>query len=161
MHQPRFRDWNLAQHIIRYLKGSKTLKLHMVAEPITGASLNLVTSNDVYFASDKVDRKSLTGAIVVPNGMLVRWTTCKKKNVVLLSVMEAEFVAASNAARELLQELDLVIVTSMPVIVDNQDAIKHLEGDLSSARAKHIYISVELVCDQARQDERRYIDEGA
>nr|CCA20138.1 AlNc14C87G5537 [Albugo laibachii Nc14] len=53
--------------------------------------------------------------------------------------MEAEFVAGSDAerelfgVRELLQELGLVIVTPMPMMVENQAAIKHLEGESSSA----------------------------
>ena len=90
------------------------------------------------------------------NGMLVSWT-CNKQGGVSLSTMEAESVAASDAARELLgvrellQELGMVIVTPMPMMVDNQAAIKHLEGELSSAKAKHIDIRVEFVCDQARR----------
>nr|CCA20139.1 AlNc14C87G5537 [Albugo laibachii Nc14] len=58
--------------------------------------------------------------------------------------MEAEFVAGSDAerelfgVRELLQELGLVIVTPMPMMVENQAAIKHLEGESSSAIVKHI-----------------------
>ena len=71
--------------------------------------------------------------------------------------MEEEFVVASSAARELLgvhellQELGLVIITPIPMMVDNQAAIKQLEGESSSARAKHIDIWVKFVCDQARR----------
>nr|CCA22025.1 pol polyprotein putative [Albugo laibachii Nc14] len=55
-HQPSFRDWNLAKRSVRYLYGSKTLKLHMVTEPNTVAPLNLATFSDADFASDRADR---------------------------------------------------------------------------------------------------------
>nr|CCA16586.1 PREDICTED: copia proteinlike putative [Albugo laibachii Nc14] len=155
-HRSSFRDWNLAKRIVRYLKGKKTLELHMVAEPNTRTPLNLATFSDADFASDKADRNSLTEAVVELNGMLVSWI-CKKKGGVSLSTMEAELVVASDAARELLgvrellQELGLPIVTLMSMMVDNQAAIKKLEGESSSARAKHIDIRVKFVCVQARR----------
>ena len=105
----------------------------MVADPGTDYLLNLASFSDADFASNKADRKSLTGAVVVLNGMILSWK-CKKQGSVLLSTMEAEFVAASDAARkllgarELLQELGLVIVSPMPMMIDNQAAIKNLEA---------------------------------
>ena len=81
--------------------------------------------------------------------------------------MEAEFVAGSDAerelfgVRELLQELGLVIVTPMPMMVENQAAIKHLEGESSSAIVKHIDMRVKFVCDQARRGHQVAMIENA
>lgn len=89
-------------------------------------------------------------------GKLISWT-CKKKGGVSLSTMEAEFVAASDGARELrgvrelLHELGLVIVTPMLMMIDHQAVIKNLEGESSPAKANHIDIKMKFVCDQARR----------
>ena len=68
----------------------------MVADPSTVSPLNLASFGDADFVSDKTDRMSLAGAVVMMNGMLVSWT-CKKQGGVSLSTMEAEFVDASDA----------------------------------------------------------------
>ena len=61
----------------------------------------LESYSDADFAADKGDRKLLTGAIVLLNGMSVSWAA-KKQGGVSLSTMEAEFVAAFETAREIL-----------------------------------------------------------
>lgn len=72
--------------------------------------------------------------------------------------MKVEFVAASDAARELLGarklliNLGMAMATPMPIMVDNKAAIKHLEGEASPAKAMHIDIWIEFVCDQARRE---------
>ena len=69
--------------------------------------------------------------------------------------MGAKFVVASDSARELLvYELLwswMSIAASIPMMVDNQDVIKHLEGEASPTKTKHIDIRVKFVCDQARR----------
>lgn len=57
--------------------------------------------SDADFAANKEDGGSTTGAIVLLNGMPVSWCT-KEQGSVSLSTMDAEFVAASEAAREFL-----------------------------------------------------------
>nr|CCA20685.1 AlNc14C101G6029 [Albugo laibachii Nc14] len=56
--------------VVRYLKGSKLLKVHIVKKSNPGAPLDLTTLSDAD-ASVKADRKSLTGAVVELSGMLV------------------------------------------------------------------------------------------
>lgn len=62
---------------------------------------------DVDFASDKKKRKSLTGRVVLLNGMPVSWSA-KKEGSVSSSTMEAEFFAASEASRDLLGVLEML-----------------------------------------------------
>lgn len=70
--------------------------------------------------------------------------------------MKAEFVAASNAtskllgARELLMDLGMAITTPM-CMVYNEALIKHLGGEASPSKAKHMDIRVKFVCEQARR----------
>ena len=71
--------------------------------------------------------------------------------------MEAEFVAASEIARELLgvremlSEIGMTPELPMLMRVDNQAAIRQLEGEASSLKAKHIDVRVKFVCDFARR----------
>ena len=87
----------------------------------------LETYSDADFAADKSDIKSLTGGVVMLNGMPVSWTA-KKQGGVSLSTMEAEFMAASEQARELmgieqmLAEIGLMVELPMNLNVYNQAA---------------------------------------
>ena len=53
------------------------------------------------FAGGRADRKSQTGGFLLLYGMAVSWTA-NQQGSVSLSTMEAEFVAASKFARELI-----------------------------------------------------------
>ncbi|CAI5725764.1 unnamed protein product [Peronospora destructor] len=155
-HQPRLHDWKLAKRVARYLKGTKTMKINMKPSDGRCASTKLESYSDADFAADKNDRKSLTGGIILLNGMAVGWST-KKQGGVSLSTMEAEFVAASEVARELLgvremlNEIGMALELPMLMHVDNQAAIRQLEGEASSLKAKHIDVRVKFVCAFARR----------
>uniref|UniRef100_A0AAV1TE09 Polyprotein n=1 Tax=Peronospora matthiolae TaxID=2874970 RepID=A0AAV1TE09_9STRA len=88
--------------------------------------------------------------------MAISWSA-KKQGGVSLSTMEAEFVAASEIARELLGVREMLIEIGMapelPMLmhVDNQAAIRQLEGEASSLKAKHIDVRVKFACDFARR----------
>ena len=98
----------------------------------------------------------MTGGIILLNGMAVGWSA-KKQGGVSLSTMEAEFVAASEIARELLgvREMlsEIVMSPELPILmhVDNQEAIRQIEGEVSSIKAKYIDVRVKFVCDFARR----------
>lgn len=63
-------------------------------------------------------------------------------------MMEAEFMAASGMAtellgvRELFGDLKIECVKPMTLRCDNQTALKHLDGENSSAKAEHIDVSI-------------------
>ena len=112
----------------------------------------MVGYSDADFAADKGDRKSVTGGLITIDGMPVSWM-CKKQGGVSFSTMEAEFTAASIMARELLgirellQELDLRFEEPIPLRVDDQAALKQLDGERASAKAKHIDVRIKFVGD--------------
>uniref|UniRef100_A0AAV1TLH5 Uncharacterized protein n=1 Tax=Peronospora matthiolae TaxID=2874970 RepID=A0AAV1TLH5_9STRA len=68
--------------------------------------------------------------------------------------MEAEFVAASDMARELvdLREVDMVSVIFMIIRVDNQAIISQIDGEASSLEAKHIGVRLKFISDFARRE---------
>ena len=91
------------------------------------------------------DRKSVSGCVLIIYGAVVMWT-CKKQSGVSMSTMEAEFISASQAGRELLGlkellgELKLRACKPMPMWVDNQAVIQQLESEKSTSSAKHVDI---------------------
>ena len=108
--------------------------------------------SDADFAADNADRKSLTGVVILFNGMAVSWFA-KRQGVVSISTMEAEFVAAREVAREIiglrqmLMEIGMAPVVPMLMHVDNQAAISQIEGEASSSKAKHIDVKHKFIKD--------------
>ena len=120
-HASRVHDWKLVRRVARYLKDTTSLKLEMAPVRTSRDALPL----EADFAADKEDRKSLTGGVVLLNGMEVSWTATRQGGVSLLTI-EAEFVATSEVARELmglrqmLGEVTMAPVVRMLMHMDNR-----------------------------------------
>uniref|UniRef100_A0AAV1U6F0 RNase H type-1 domain-containing protein n=1 Tax=Peronospora matthiolae TaxID=2874970 RepID=A0AAV1U6F0_9STRA len=100
----------------------------MIPEDILGAAMRLEAFSDADFAADKTDRKSMTGGIVMLNGMAVSWGAWKQGGV-SLSTMEAEFVARELLGlREMLCEVGVEPALPMQLWVDNQAVITQIAG---------------------------------
>uniref|UniRef100_A0AAV1UES1 Polyprotein n=1 Tax=Peronospora matthiolae TaxID=2874970 RepID=A0AAV1UES1_9STRA len=71
--------------------------------------------------------------------------------------MESEFVAASEAGRELLgvretlSEIGESPALPMKMLIDNQAAIRQIEGEASSTKSNHVDVRVKYLCDNARR----------
>lgn len=97
---------------------------------------------DADWAGDCVDRKSNTGFVFRLGGP-ISWTA-RKQQCVTLSSTEAEYVALSEASRELLWLLKLMNDVgedvAKPIIVreDNQSCIAMLRSEGGNSRTKHI-----------------------
>ena len=93
---PSRAHWQSLKRLVRYLKGTKTkcleYKKYAVAEPLVGYA-------DADWASDTVDRKSVSGYAFKVFGNLVSWSS-KKQTTVSTSSSEAEYVALSSAVSE-------------------------------------------------------------
>ncbi|GMF53362.1 unnamed protein product [Phytophthora fragariaefolia] len=100
-HDPTVADWKLAKRILGYLSGMKKKRFQMRGDRGTDELLEVVSDSDADFAPDKEDRKYVMGGMVTMDGMPLSWT-CKKRGVVSLSTMEAEYTAASIMTTELL-----------------------------------------------------------
>lgn len=110
--------------------------------------------SDSDFATDKGDRKSVSGGVVTMDGAIIQWV-CKYQRYVSLSTMEAEFTSAAHVGLELLGLRDLVrevgfkVEEHMCMVMDNQATIRRLESEESMASANHVDIRVKLFRDYA------------
>ena len=122
----------------------------------TDGRVQLEGYSDADYAADREDRKSFSGGVLCVNGMTVGWV-CERQASVTLSTMEAEFVAGSLVAsellgmRELLDEIGIKVTAPMMLHVDNQAAIKQITGEDSSGRAKHIDVRHKFVKDYSKK----------
>lgn len=134
--------WNAARRVLRYLKETKHLKL--VYRP-TGE--NLTAYSDADWATSTLDRKSISGYVVLLAGAPVFWRSVKQTSVAL-STMEAEYISLAECTREvvwmknLLESIGLnnLVGGSTSIWCDSQAAIAHAESYVSKSRTKHIAI---------------------
>ncbi|RVX02449.1 Retrovirus-related Pol polyprotein from transposon TNT 1-94 [Vitis vinifera] len=96
MSRPGKQHWEGSQVDLRYLKGSLDTCLCF-----TGASLKLQGYVDADFAGDIDSRKSTTGFVFTLGGTAISWTSNLQK-IVTLSTIEAEYVAATEAGKEMI-----------------------------------------------------------
>jgi hypothetical protein len=113
----------------------------------------VVTFVDSDYASDRGDRKSISGYLVTIGGCLVSWQS-KKQTGVTLSSTESEFVAMSMAATEIKFVVSLLTEIfkcppTLPSILkeDNTGAIFMAKNTAIGQRTKHVDIRYRFVND--------------
>ena len=122
-----------------------------------GSSFSLCGYTDSDWAGDKDDRKSTSGACQFLGRSLVCWSS-KKQNCISLSTAEAEYVAAASGCTQLLWMRQTlkdygVICDKVPLLCDNESAIKIAYNPVQHQRTKHIEIRHHFIRDQvARGD---------
>jgi ribosomal protein S24E len=100
---------------------------------------------DADWANDTDDRRSQTGYVFLLGGGAISWKS-QKQPIVAKSTMEAEYVAASNAADELvwirnmLKELGYAQEGPTKLYEDNNACIHLAKNPLLNKRSKHIDI---------------------
>jgi len=115
---PKSIHWTALKCIFRYLKGTRHYSVTYGGEDhLLNENLNIYCDAD--WAND-VDRKSTSGYIVTMAGGAIAWSS-KKQFTVALSTAEAEYIAATHAAKQVLwhkslfKELDLPLPTTSTV----------------------------------------------
>lgn len=132
--------WKAAKRVLRYLKGTRLLKLQLGG---TTAG-NIVGFSDASFACCPDTARSV-GAYCFSLGDsgVVSWSARKQKTVAQ-STCDAEYIAVSEAAREavwlrmLLEEIGLAPTRPTPLMCNNYAALILSEDPSFHARAKHI-----------------------
>lgn len=154
MSAPRVSDARACDRVFRYLAGTRTLGLLFGRETTTDVAIDAYADSD--WASDKVDRKSVTGWIARINGDPVSWAS-KKQKTVSQSTCEAELYAEAAAINEtkwlsgLLGEIGLISKKNAeaPIIYgDNQSAQALSKNGIKSERTKHIDIKYAFIHDE-------------
>ena len=150
LEKPQVRHCNLLKRVLRYLQATPT---HCLWYPTTDNEMDLTGYADADWASGRTDRRSRTGYIFFLGKCCISWMS-RRQPTVALSTTEAEYMAASHAAREaawfrnLLTEMKIDISTPTVVFEDNQSTIKLTENPVNHARTKHIDVQHHFIREQ-------------
>ena len=105
---------------------------------------HLVSFADADYASEATDRRSVSGGIVMSAGGTVSWYS-KTQKCVTLSTTQAEYVAMSDVAKEILFlrqvwrfMLPRASMPCIPLFEDNEGAIQIAKHPISNSNSKHI-----------------------
>jgi hypothetical protein len=128
------------KRIFRYLVHTPNIGLRYPK----GSTFDLLGYSDLDYAGCKVDRKSTTGTCQFLGRSLVSWSS-KKQNSVSLSTIEAEYVAAGACCEQLLWMKQTLSdygceFSKIPLLCDNESAIKLANNPVQHSRTKHINI---------------------
>jgi len=151
--------WHATQKIIKYLNSTSTMGI-----TYTRGTFDIQCWADSDYANDKLDRKSITGWILMIGNNIVSWKS-KKQASVALSSTEAEYMAAADAMKEILWIDDLLTELtfrnkhdSAILHQDNQGAIFLQKNNSNKQRTKHIDVRYHFIRQaiQERRAETRY-----
>ena len=144
-HSPQPEHWVAVKRIFRYLAGTRELKIQYGSSNHSGAY------SDADWGAGQ-DRKSIGGFVFLLNGGTKSWAS-KKQTSIALSTTEAEYMAMTQASKEiiwlqvLLEELGaLTHIEQMSTLYgDNQGALALARNPEYDARTKHIDIQHHFV----------------
>ncbi|WVZ80644.1 hypothetical protein U9M48_028103 [Paspalum notatum var. saurae] len=130
----------VVKRILRYLVHTPNLGLWYPK----GSTFDLLGYSDSDHAGCKVDRKSTSGTCQFLGRSLVSWSS-KKQTSVALSTAEAEYVAAGACCAQLLWMRQILRdfgceFSKIPLLCDNESAVKLANNPVQHARTKHIDI---------------------
>jgi len=139
--------WTAVNNILKYLKRTKEYMLVYKA-----SSLSLLGYTDSDFQSDRDSRKSTPGSVFTLGGGAIVWRSVKQK-CIADSTMEAEYVAASEEAKEavwlrnFLLDLDVVpsLQKTITLYCDNSGAVANSKEPRAHRSAKHIERKYHLI----------------
>ena len=144
LEKPKPVHYNLVKRIFRFLRGTTDYEL------VYGrGDLDVVAFSDSDFGNDLESRKSVTGVVLKVGDNPIIWIS-RKQGVVSMSTTEAEYIAASEATKELigvkniLEEI-LNVSVHAELLIDNQSAIKLVRNPQFHKRSKHIEIKYHFI----------------
>jgi hypothetical protein len=167
MAKPGVSHFRHTKHLLRYLNGCRSAGI------VYGDDLNPLAPSQYRVYTDSTwgtehDRKSVQGMAVVRNGGACCWFSNRQKSIALSS-MEAEIMAASEGAKEVLwlNKLRDDLNENHPFVptlyCDNQGAVTLLHDTKFHKKAKHIEIRYLFIREELVQKRKLVIQhiEGA
>jgi hypothetical protein len=121
-----------ARRVLRYAIHTHNYSLKYCGD--RSSELQLLSFADVDYGSNLINRRSTTGYVFVFCNGPISWSS-RKQPTVAMSTMEAEYMALSDAIRELLSrmyyltELGISLIQPIIVYTDNQAAIALVDGE--------------------------------
>ena len=139
--------WEVVKCILKYLRRTKDLFLVYGEEEV-----KLQGNTDSSFQSDPDDSRSTFGFMFTLNGGAVSWKSSKQPTTAD-STTEAEYIAASDAAKEavwlkkFITDLSVVPTISYPIplLCENNSAIAQAKEPRSHQKSKHILRRFHLI----------------
>ncbi|KAF5378500.1 hypothetical protein D9615_007118 [Tricholomella constricta] len=136
--------WEAVKRIFRYLKGSTELWL------VYGGNQKELVGYADADGSMAEDRHAISGYAFIIYGGAVSWSA-KRQDIIALSTTEAEYVAATHAAKEALWLRSLIsqvfdtTLDATTLFSDNQSAIALTKDHQYHARSKHIDVRFHFI----------------
>ena len=148
---PRESHLKATKRILRYLKHTQDVGLWYPK----GSSFELIGYSDSNYAGCKVERKSTSGTCQLLGRSLVSWSS-KKQNSVTISTAEAEYISAGSCCAQLLWMRSTlsdfgINVKQVPLLCDNESAIKMTNNPVQHSRTKHIDIRHHFIRDHQQK----------
>jgi len=137
---PGITHWKAVKHLFRYLKGTQDYNLTF--SPTTSCE-SFQAYSDADHAGNVDNGKSTSGYLIKIGSGAVSWSS-KLQPVVALSTMEAEYIAAVHAGKEViwfrqfLTELGVTLNSPSTLRIDNQSAIAVSKNPEHHGRMKHL-----------------------
>ncbi|KAG5868680.1 hypothetical protein JTB14_006567 [Gonioctena quinquepunctata] len=149
--KPRYHHWEIVERILKYIRG--TLDYGIVYEP---GECSLQAFSDSNYAGDLSTRKSTSGFICKMNQGAITWFSQKQRSV-SLSTMEAEYIAGSEAAKEiswlchLIQKVCTCKISTPVLWIDNASAVKLVHNPEFHKRSKHIDVRYHFIREKVEE----------
>ncbi|KAJ1038120.1 hypothetical protein NDA10_005296 [Ustilago hordei] len=162
MREPSQEHYQAAQRVLRYLESTRQVGLVYRASE---SQEPLVAHSDANWASDAtIQRRSTSGSVALVYGNPVAWKSATQK-CVSLSAVEAEFIAATEATREVLFLKQLLrsigIATGTPTVYsDNTGSIQVSKDPAQHWKLKHINTKYHFVRNNVQEGrvQIKYVD---
>lgn len=146
LHNPGLQHYEAVKRVFRYLIGTRDLRL-----TYGGSQRELMGWVDADGSQEK-ERRAITGYAYLIDGAAVSWNS-KQQELVVLSTTEAEYVAATHAAKEglwirsLITEIfgNNILTSPTNLFSDNKSAIALAQEHQYHARTKHIDIRYHFI----------------
>lgn len=139
--------WRAVKRIFAYLQGTSDYGIKYGSG---GSEAALIGFSDADYAGDIETRRSTTGYVFCLANGAVTWSS-QRQRLVTLSTTEAEYVAASTAAREavwirkLLSDIGCPCDKETTLYIDNQSAIQLVRNPVFHKRTKHIDVHFHFI----------------
>jgi hypothetical protein len=144
-----------------HLRAVKRILRYLVHTPKFGiwypkrSTFDLIGYSDADWAGCKIDRKSTSGTCQFLGRSLVSWTS-KKQNSVALSTAKVEYIAADYCCAQLLWMRQTLRdygykLTKVPLLCDNESAIRMADNPVEHSRTKHIAIRYHFLRDHQQR----------
>ncbi|KAJ9567138.1 hypothetical protein OSB04_003104 [Centaurea solstitialis] len=141
--------WVAVKNILKYLRRTKDMFL------IFGGSedeISVTGYSDASFQTDRDDFRSQSGYIFTLNGGAISWKR-SKQDTIADSTTEAEYIAASDAAKEavwlrnFLSDLRVVASVSRPIDIfcDNSGAVAQAKEPREHHKSRHVLRKYHLI----------------